>query len=39
MAFHADGRMSGLNFFLIQENGPNSGFPNLLGAAMGASDS
>jgi CO/xanthine dehydrogenase Mo-binding subunit len=38
MAFRADGRMTGLDLFLIQENGPNSGFPNLLGASMGASE-
>ena len=38
MAFRADGRMTALDLFLIQENGPATGFPNLLGAAMGASE-
>ncbi len=38
MAFRADGRMTALDLFLIQENGTHDGFPNLLGASMGASE-
>ena len=37
MGFRADGRVTAVDLFLVQENGPASGFPNLLGAAQGVS--
>ena len=37
MGFRADGRVTAVDLFLVQENGPTSGFPNLLGAAQGVS--
>ena len=37
LGFSADGRVTAADLFLIQENGPHAGFPNLTGAAMGVS--
>ncbi len=37
MGFRADGRVTAVDLFLIQENGPHSGFPNLIGAGQGVS--
>ena len=35
MGFRDDGRVTAVDLYLIQENGPASGFPNLSGAAQG----
>ena len=37
MGFREDGRVTAADLFLIQENGPHAGFPNLAGAAQGVS--
>ena len=37
MGFREDGRVTAVDLYLIQENGPHDGFPNLSGAAAGVS--